>query len=84
MPLLDLESIRFRRLGLWSGKGSAFKGCRDLYEVVEAVSEARWRARPNGTDHGHYLRVPDDAFSFASINEVSELGIYLFIGIFSD
>ena len=65
MPLLDLESIRFRRLVLWSGKGLALKGCRNLDEVVEAVSEARCRARVHGPDDGHHLRVPDDAFGFA-------------------
>ena len=62
MPLLDLESIRFLRFVLRPGKGAAFEGCGNLDEVVDADSDARRGARPNGPDEGHHLRVPEDAF----------------------
>ena len=76
MPLLDLESIRFRRLVLWSGKGSALEGCRNLDEVVEAISDARCRARANGPDDGDHLRVPDDAFGCAFDRRDRHLSLY--------
>ena len=62
MPLLDPESIWSLRVVPRPGKGAAFEGCRNLDEVVDAVSDARRGARPNGPDEGHHLRVPDDAF----------------------